>query len=146
MSQQEDVVGCEAEGKDKENNEGQTYRFLFLGCLVIFAQFVYDTDIAECCDTEREEEEDEHQGEEEGCPGWHGRKHVFFQHVKACGDPEFRNVKGQVCGHQRVQHAQNQTPHNEAADDSNELFSPGLSEQHRSDNAQIAVNTDGHHG
>lgn len=146
MSQQEDVVGCKAEGKDQENDGGQAYCSLFLGCLGVFAQFAYDTDIAECCDTEREEEEDECQGEEEGCPGKHRWKHVFFQHVKACGDPEFGDVKGQVCGHQWVQHTQNQTPHEEAADDSNNLFILDISKHHGSDNAQVAVNTDGHHG
>lgn len=146
MSQQEDVARRKAESEDQENDEGQTYRSLFLGCLGISGQFAYDTDIAECRDTERKEEEDEHHAEEKGRPGWHGREHLFLQHVKACGNPEFRNVKGQVCGHQRVQNAQDQTPHEEAADHSDGLPLPGLPEQHGPYDAQVAVNSDGHHG
>lgn len=146
MSQQEDVVGCKAEGEDQENNDGQTYRSVFLFSLVIFAQLAYDTDVAERRDTEREEEEHEHQGEEESRPGRHGRKHVPLQHVEARGDAEFGNVEGQVRGHQRVQHAQNQPPHDEAADNSNGLVLPCLSEEHGFDDAQVAVDADGHHG
>lgn len=78
VSQQKDVVWSKAQGEDQENNEGQTYCSLFLGCLGISGQFVYDTDVAECCDTEREEEEDEHHAEEKGRPGSHVREHVFL--------------------------------------------------------------------
>lgn len=146
VSQQEDVVRGKAEGEDQENNEGQTERSLFLDCLGISGQFAYDTDIAECCDTERDEEENEHHAEEKDCPGCHGWEHVFLQYVKACGNPEFRNVKGQVCGHQRVQNGQDQSPHEEAADDSDGLRPLGPPEQHGPDDAQIAVDSDGHHG
>lgn len=146
VNQEEDVVGSKAEGEDQENNKGQTYRSLFLGCLGIAGQFMYDTDIAEYCDTKREEEEDEHHAEEEGRPGRCGRQHVLLQHVKACDNLQFRNVKGQVCGHQWVKNAQHQTPHEKAADDSNGLPLHGLSEQHGPDNAQVAVYTNGHHG
>lgn len=107
---------------------------------------MYDTDITEYRDTEREEEEDKHHAEEEGHPGKQGREHVFLKHVKACGNPQFRNVIGQVCGHQRVQNAQYHSPHEEAADDSDGLPPPGLSEQHGPDDAKVAVNTNGHHG
>ncbi len=146
VSQQEDIVGSKAEGEDQENNDGQTYRSLFLGCLRISGQFAYDTDIAECRDAEREEEEDEDHAEEKRRPGWQRRQHVFLQHVKACRNPKFRKLKGQVCRHQRVQNAQDQTPHEEAADDSDGFPPRGLPEQQWPDDAQVAVNSDGHHG
>lgn len=146
VSHQEDVVGRKAEGEDHENNDGQTYRSLFLGRLGIAGQFAYDSDVAKYCDTEREEEEEEHHAEEEGRPGCLVRKHVFLQHVEACGNVKFRNIKGQVRGHQRVQDTQDHTPHEEAADDSHGLPLPDLSEQHGPDDAQVAVDSDGHHG
>lgn len=145
MSQQEDVVGSKAEGEDQKNDGGQTYRPLLLDRFGISGQLADDVDVAECRDTEGEEKKDENHAEEEGCPRRHGREHVFLQHVKACGDPEFRDVKGQVCGHQRVEDAQHQTPHQEAAEDRKELALSGLSEQHGPDDAQVAINTDGHH-
>lgn len=148
VSQQEDVVGSKAEGVDQENYDSQKNRSPFLGCLrlILSGKFAYDTDIAECCDTERKEEEDEHHAEEKSHPGIQIREHVFLQHVEACGNPKLRDVKGQVCGHQWEQSTQDQTPHEEAADDSNGLLLPGLSEQHGPDDAQVAVNSDGHHG
>lgn len=106
---------------------------------------MYDTDIAEDRDAERKEKKEEH-AEKEGRPGKHGWEHVFLQHVKACGNPEFGDVKGQVCGHQWPQNAQDDTPHEEATEDGDGLSLPGLSEQHGPDYAQVAVNTDGHHG
>lgn len=146
VSHQEDVVGSEAEGEDQENDEGQTYHSLFLDCLRISGQLAYDTDIAECGDKERDEEEDEHHAEEKGCPGCLGWEHISLQDVKACGNLKIRNVKGQVCGHQRIQNAQDQTPHEEAADNRNGLPLLGLPEQHGPDDAQVAVNSDSHHG
>lgn len=146
MNQQEYVVGSKAEREDKENNKGQSCCSLFLGCLRISGQFAYDTDIAEHCDTEREEEEEEHHTEDKGRPGCGGREHIFLQHVKACGDPKCRNIKGQICGHQRVQYSQDQCPHHEAADDSRGLLLPGLSELHGFDYAKVAANSNSHHG
>lgn len=146
VGQQEDVVWGKAKSEDEQNNDSQTYRSIFLGCLEIFGQFADDTDIAECCDTEREEEENEHHAEEKGCPGCRGREHVFLQHVKACGNPEFREFEGQVCGHQWVQNAQDQTPHEEATYDGHGLLLPDLPEQHGPDDAEVAVDSDGHHG
>ena len=145
MTHQDDVAGCEAEGEDQENNGGQTYRSLLLGRLGILGQFEYDTDVAESCDTEREKEEAE-DAEDEDSPGQRGREHVFLQHIEARGDPEFRNFVGQVCGHHRPQHTQDQSPHEEATDDRDGLLLPGLSEQHGPDYAQVAVDADGHHG
>lgn len=51
----------------------------------------------------------------------------------------------QVCCHQWIQSAQDQTPHDEAADKSDQSLLPDPPEQHGPDNAQIAVDTDGHH-
>lgn len=145
VSQQEDVVGSEAEREDHKNDGGQVYRPPFLGRLGIFGQLAYDTDVAECCDTEGEEEKDKHHAEEEGRPGCQGRQHVFLQHVEARGNPKFRNVKGQVCGHEGGQDGQDQAPHQEAADDGDGLSLSGLFEAQGLDDAQVAVDADGHH-
>lgn len=144
--QQENVVGSKAEGKDEENDHGQPYGSLFFGCPAITGQFANDADIAECRDAEREEEKDKHHAEKKGGPGQLVREHVFLQHVKACGNPEFRNVKGQICGHQRVQNSQDQSPHDETAEDSDALPLTGPSELHGPDDAKVAINSDGHHG
>lgn len=102
VNQQEDVVRCKANGEDQENKGGQAYRSLFLGCLGISGQFANDTDIAKGCDTEREEEEQDHHAEDEQHPGLQCRQHVFLQHIKASCNPEVLDFKGQVCGHERV--------------------------------------------
>jgi len=146
VSQQEDVVRREAEGEHQENDEGQKDGSSFLGRLGISGQFAYDADVAEGRDAEGEEEEHEHHAEEEGRPGRLGREHVFLQHVEARGDPQFGNVKGQVRGHQRPQDAQDHAPHEEAAEDGDGLLDPGLPELHGPDDAQVAVDSDGHHG
>lgn len=130
VNQQEDVAGREAEGEHQENDEGQTYGSRFLGCFRISGQFPYDTDVAERCDTERKEEEDEHHAEEKERPGIQVREHVFLQDVKARGDPQFLNVKGQVRGHQRRQYDEDHGPHDEAAHDSHGLPNPGLLKPH----------------
>lgn len=146
VSQQENVAGSKADGEDEENDGGQLYDFLFLGCLAISGQFAYNTNIAECGDNERQQEEEENHAEEEGCPVWQGWEHFPLEYIKACGNPKFRNVKGQVCGHQRVQSAQDAAPHNEADDESNWLPLPGLSELQGPDYTEVTVNSDDHHG
>lgn len=146
MSKQKNVVGSKADGEDEENDNRQFDGFFFLSRLGIAGQLAYDTDVAECRDTERKEEEDEHHAEEKGSPGCLGREHVFLQHVKTCGNPKFGNLKGQVRGHQWVQDTQHQPPHEEAANHSDGLLLPDLLEHHRPDNSKVAVNPNGHHG
>lgn len=146
MKQQEDVVGSKKDHKDEENNNGQTYCSFLLGCLGITSQLAYDANITEYCDTEGEEEQNKHKTEKKDCPSCHGWEHGFLQHVKACGDAKIRNVIGQVCGHQWVQNGQHQTPHQEAARDCDRLSPPVLSERHGLDDAQVAINSNGHHG
>lgn len=68
VSKQENVAGSKADGEDEENDGGQLYDFLFLGCLGISGQFAYDTNIAECGNSERKQEEEENHAEEESCP------------------------------------------------------------------------------
>lgn len=145
MSQQEDVVGSKAEHEDQKNDNRQAYGPPFLNGLEITGQLVYDTDIAEHRDTERQQEENEHHAEQESYPGRHRREHVFLQHVKASDDAELWDFIGQVRGHERVQDTQDYTPHQKAADDSKWLSPFVLSEYHGLDNSQVAVNADGHH-
>lgn len=107
---------------------------------------MYDTDVAEGCDAKRDEKKEEHHAEKKGRPGWCGREHVLLQYIKTCGNLIFRNYKGQICGHQRVENSQDQSPHEDATDDCSGLPLPGLPEVHGLDYAKVAVNADSHHG